>query len=143
MKQSWKNWPVAGAVIGMTVVSALAVVYWSSVKDREQYLQSRNFRLLAVLARQTEQLIESRSRVYGENITRLCDSEADLCDSISAKWAPWPNRDPLVKENPATQELAAGQIHHINPKRRLKEEAAVLSDYESQITSDGTMLQYD
>jgi hypothetical protein len=71
MKDSWKNWPIRGAVLGIAVVAALGFVYLTSVKDREQYLQSRNFRLVAVLARQTEQLIDSRSRVYGENIDTL------------------------------------------------------------------------
>jgi hypothetical protein len=143
MKDSWRNWPVRGAVIGIAVVSALAFVYLTNVQDREHYLQSRNFRLLAVLARQTEQLIDSRSRVYGENITRLCGYEANFCDSVSAKWAAWPNRDPLAKENPATQELAAGEIHHTGTKLTLKQEARHLSDYESQVTASGSMLQYD
>ena len=141
MKDSWKNWPVRGAVVGIALVSVLGFIYLTNVQDREHYLQSRNFRLLAVLARQTEQLIESRSRVYAENITRLC--EADLCDAVSARWTPWPNRDPLAKENPATQELAAGDIHHTNTKLTLREEAKRLSDYDSQVTSFGTMLQYD
>jgi len=144
MRDSWRNWPVRGAVVGIALVSVLAFVYLTNVQDREHYLQSRNFRLLAVLARQTEQLIESRSRVYGENITRLCDyKKENLCDAISAKWTPWPNRDPLVKENPATQELASGDIHNTSATLTLKEEAKRLSGYDSQVTSFGTKLQYD
>ena len=72
MKDSWKNWPIRGAVLGIAVVAALGFIYRDNVKDCEHYLQSRNFRLLAVIARQTEQLIDARSRVYGKNIDTLC-----------------------------------------------------------------------
>ncbi|HET9568889.1 MAG TPA: hypothetical protein VFP16_11000 [Vicinamibacterales bacterium] len=94
MKDSWKNWPIRGAVLGIAVVAALGFVYLTSVKDREQYLQSRNFRLVAVLARQTEQLIDSRSRVYGENIETLCGRRSSLCGEPD-RWTPWPSQDPL------------------------------------------------
>ena len=62
MKDAWKNWPVMGGLLGTIAVAAIGLAYWSNVQDRERYLQSRNFRLLAVLARQAEQLLENRTR---------------------------------------------------------------------------------
>lgn len=144
MKQSWKNWPVTGSVLGVAIVSGLGLLYWSNVADREHYLQSRNFRLLAVLARQTEQLIDNRSRVYKENITRLCEDESNLCAPVSSDWMPWPARDPLIKDSsPAIQELAQGQIRHQDTKLPLREDLKRLSDSKGRVAADGTALQFE
>jgi hypothetical protein len=60
---AWKNWHVTGALLGVVALSALGAAYWSNVTDRERYLQSRNFRLLAVLASQTSNVIDNRARL--------------------------------------------------------------------------------
>src|SRR5262245_56472389 len=145
MKQSWRNWPITGAVLGIAIVSALALVYWSNVTDREHYLQSRNFRLLAVLARQTEQLIDNRIRVYGENIDTLCRQQAWLCDNIPhGRWTAWPSQDALIKDgNPATREQAAGQIRYASQGLALSDFFRKRRDLQILVTSDGTTLQFD
>jgi hypothetical protein len=145
MKDAWKNWPVRGAVLGIAVVAALAFVYLTSVKDREHYLQSRNFRLLAVIARQTEQLIDARSRVYGKNIDTLCARKPVLCRDLTRdQWTAWPYQDPLIDEsNPATRELAAGQIRNSGAGLDLASPIWERSKLESLVSSDGTMLQFE
>ena len=52
----FKSLPVTGVVLGMVALGILGVAYWSNVQDRERYLQSRNFRLLADLASQVSNL---------------------------------------------------------------------------------------
>ncbi|MEZ5285794.1 MAG: hypothetical protein R2712_13495 [Vicinamibacterales bacterium] len=53
-----------GSLLGVLALSALGLTYWSNVKEREHYLQSRNFRLLAVLASRTENLLANRARIF-------------------------------------------------------------------------------
>lgn len=145
MKDSWKNWPVRGAVLGIAVVAALGLVYADNVKDRQQYLESRNFRLLTVLASQTEQLIDARSRVYGKNIDTLCAIEPLLCHSLTRdQWKAWPYQDPLMDDgNPATKELAAGQIRTNGAGLDLESPEWERSKLDSQVSSDSTMLQFE
>ena len=134
---------IAGAVLGIAVVAALGFVYLTSVKDREHYPESRNFRLLAVIARQTEQLIDSRSRVYGENIDTLCGKRPSLCGEPD-RWTPWPSQDPLIKDgNPATRELAAGRIRYVSAGLPLADLLGKRADFRTQVTSDGNMLQFE
>lgn len=54
---AWKNGPVLGTMLGLVALSALGLAYWSNVQDRERYLQSRNFRLLADMVEQTDALL--------------------------------------------------------------------------------------
>ena len=61
-----KRWPVVGGVLTLILLAALSLAYWDNYQDRQRYLQSRNFRLLAVLAGQTENLIETRARIVRE-----------------------------------------------------------------------------
>ena len=145
MKDSWKNWPIRGAVLGVAIVAALALVYADNVKDRQQYLQSRNFRLLTVLASQTEQLIDARSRVYGKNIDTLCAIEPSLCHALTRdQWKAWPYQDPLMDDdNPATKELAAGQIRNNGTGLDLESPEWERSKLDSQVSSDNTMLQFE
>lgn len=55
----WKQLPIAASLIGVVVVLAAAAVYTMSYRQRESYLTGRNFRLLAVLAKQTEGAIDA------------------------------------------------------------------------------------
>lgn len=152
MKDSWKNWPIRGAVVGVALVAALGFIYRNSVNDREHYLESRNFRLLSVVARQTEQLIDARSRVYGKNIDTLCARKKALCHNLTRDaWTAWPYQDPLIDDGnpatrelaPATKELAAGQIRNSGEGIDLETQTWERSKLESQVGSDGTMLQFE
>ncbi len=148
MKNAWKNLPVMGAALGVVIVSALGLAYWSNVKDREHYLQSRNFRLLAVLARQTEQLFENRSRVYLKEVSpRL--------SGITAKgqWIPWPaasraSEDAHTNERRrgskgALHELEGGEVWLADTKNEIEKPMRRLADYSSRVKSDGQDLQFD
>jgi len=72
-----KSLPVAGALLSLAALAALGLAYWGSVVDRQHYLQSRNFRLLAVLASQTENLIDNRARIFREE---MADAEEPTKD---------------------------------------------------------------
>ena len=61
-----KRWPVVGGVLTLILLTALSLAYWDNYQDRQRYLQSRNFRLIAVLAGQTESLINNRARIVRE-----------------------------------------------------------------------------
>ncbi|HTM34633.1 MAG TPA: hypothetical protein VL263_25165 [Vicinamibacterales bacterium] len=52
-----RNLPVVGTLLGLVAVAALGLAYWSNVTGRERYLQSRNFRLLADVAEQTQTIL--------------------------------------------------------------------------------------
>ncbi|MCC7123454.1 MAG: cache domain-containing protein [Acidobacteria bacterium] len=56
-----KRWPVG--LLGVFVLAALGYAYWDSYQAQQHYLQSRNFRLLSVLASQVDQLINARARI--------------------------------------------------------------------------------
>ncbi len=59
----WRKLPAAGAVLLTVGIAGLGVLYWNNVRTREEYLRGRNFRLLAVLASQTENIIATRARI--------------------------------------------------------------------------------
>lgn len=144
MKSSWKNLPITGAVLAIAILSAAGVVYWSNVADREQYLQSRNFRLLSVLARQTESLMDNRIRVYAENIDSLCRKELRCGDILPDRWTAWPSQDSLIKDgNPATREQAAGQIRYANSRIVFNELVRKREDFRAEVTYEGNQLQFE
>ena len=145
MNDSWKTWPIRGAVIGVAVVATLGFIYRNSVMDREHYLQSRNFRLLTVIASQTEALIGNRIRVYGENIDTLCRQEFLRCDDIpQGRWTAWPSQDNLIKDgNPATREQAAGQIRYAGSGLVFSDLVKKRPDFQTRVTSDGATLQFE
>lgn len=57
----WKQLPIAASLLGLAVVSIIAGIYLLSYRQRESYLAGRNFRLLAVLAKQTEGAIDAHA----------------------------------------------------------------------------------
>ena len=138
MKDSWKNWPIRGAVLGIAVVAALGFIYRDNVKDREHYLQSRNFRLLAVIARQTEQLIDSsQPRAMAKNIDTLCVQETGAVSTSSRG-----SMDSMALSGPAhrgRQSCYAGARRRPNPVRRARDSTSQSlpgkrSDLETQVT---------
>jgi hypothetical protein len=61
---AFKGLRFAGALLLLTLGVALGVAYWNSMEQRRQYLTSRNFRLLTVLARQTQSVIDGHGRIF-------------------------------------------------------------------------------
>ena len=61
---TFKGLRFAGALLLLIVGVILGVTYWNSVAEHSRYLASRNFRLLAVLATQTQKLIDAQGRIY-------------------------------------------------------------------------------
>jgi hypothetical protein len=61
---TFKGLRFAGALLLLTVGVALGVAYWNSVAQHRRYLTSRNFRLLTVLARQTQGVIDGHGRIF-------------------------------------------------------------------------------
>ena len=60
---SFKGLRFAGTLVLLTAGIALGLVYWNSVHARRQYLTSRNFRLLTVLAAQVQRTIDVQVRI--------------------------------------------------------------------------------
>jgi hypothetical protein len=60
---SFKGLRVAGTLVLLATGMAMGLLYWSSVTTRHQYLTSRNFRLLTVLAAQVQRTIEVQVRI--------------------------------------------------------------------------------
>jgi hypothetical protein len=60
---SFKGLRVAGTLVLLGAGVALGLVYWNSVNAREQYLTSRDFRLLTVLAAQVQRTIDVQVRI--------------------------------------------------------------------------------
>ena len=63
-----RNLPVVGTLLGLVAVAALGLAYWSNVTGRERYLQSRNFRLLADVAEQTQTILFDAEQKLNRNI---------------------------------------------------------------------------
>jgi hypothetical protein len=61
---TFKGLRFAGALLLLTIGVALGVAYWNSVTQHRRYLASRNFRLLTVLARQTQSVIDGHGRIF-------------------------------------------------------------------------------
>ena len=57
----WKELPIAASLLILAVVAVVAAIYLMSFRQRESYLAGRNFRLLAVLARQTDGAINAHA----------------------------------------------------------------------------------
>jgi hypothetical protein len=65
---AFRNLPFAGALVLMVTLAALGAVYWNNVQEQERYLSSRNFRLLSVLANQTQNLLQTRARILMDRV---------------------------------------------------------------------------
>jgi hypothetical protein len=61
---TFKGLRYAGALLLLTIGVALGVTYWNSVAQHRRYLTSRNFRLLTVLATQTQSVIDGQGRIF-------------------------------------------------------------------------------
>ena len=68
---SFKGLRYAGALLLLTLGSILGITYWHSVSQHQRYLASRNFRLLTVLATQTQSVIDGQGRIFS---TLLADA---------------------------------------------------------------------
>jgi len=53
-----------GILLLLAVVTAAGLIYWSSVQQQRQYLGSRDFRLLTVLAGQVQSLLDDNARIF-------------------------------------------------------------------------------
>lgn len=137
MKNAWKNLPITGAALAIAVVLVLGLIYWLNVQDREHYLRGRNFRLLAVLARQTEQLFDTRSRIYREAIAGLNDI------SPRGQWNQWPSPHTGTDNNTAITELSEGEMWLAEGIEARSELATRRPRYDNRVTADGPTLQFE
>lgn len=55
--------PIAGTTLLLAAACAIGLVYWTTVDQQQRYLGSRNFRLLATLGGQTENVLSNNARV--------------------------------------------------------------------------------
>ena len=53
-----------GILLLLATVMIAGVIYWQSVEQRQQYLTSRDFRLLSVLAPQVQNLFDGHARIF-------------------------------------------------------------------------------
>ena len=86
-----KRWPVVGGVLTLILLAALSLAYWDNYQDQPRYLQSRNFRLIAVLAGQTENVIETRARIVREALGNAktngrSDVATWVAETVRALW---------------------------------------------------------
>src|SRR5215203_2174972 len=81
----FRNVPVAGTLLGVVAIAALALAYWGNVTNRERYLQSRNFRLLGDVAEQTQAMLSDSEQIVRGDILKAADEKPD----------PQLNKDPL------------------------------------------------
>ena len=59
-----RDLPVVGTLLGVVVIAALGLAYWGNVTSRERYLQSRNFRLLADVAEQSQTMLYDSEKSF-------------------------------------------------------------------------------
>jgi len=81
-----KRWPVVGGVLTLLLLAALAVAYWENYQDRHRYLQSRNFRLLSVLASQAGNLLDTRARIVRDALAIEPKGEQKDEPKAAAAW---------------------------------------------------------
>lgn len=100
-----KGVPAAGMLFGVAALAVAAAVYWSNFDARRHYLQQRNFRQMAILARQTERALDTQAhrinaKLQGDDVQKWWSNGpqmAKLVDNIefpsaTVKWALDPNR---------------------------------------------------
>ena len=78
-----RNLPVVGTLLGLVAIAALGLAYWGNVTSRERYLQSRNFRLLADVAEQTQTMLYDSEQIVRRSIRSAADA-AELTDPMAA-----------------------------------------------------------
>ncbi len=82
----WKQLPIAASFLVVCGVVIVGAIYTVSYRQRESYLTGRNFRLLAVLAQQTESAIDgyshTRTATLGQSALPTA-TQIDLTDGQS------------------------------------------------------------
>ena len=61
---AFKQIRFTGILLLLAIVMIAGLVYWQSVEQRRQYLTSRDFRLLSVLAMQVQNLFDGHARIF-------------------------------------------------------------------------------
>lgn len=133
IRDRFRSWPVTGTVLGLAALAALGLAYWSSVQDRERYLQSRNFRLLADLASQVSNLVENRARIFRDTL-----GESDV--QSAGPWQ-WQDEAAALMRRPGVEtDLRHAVI--LSPKSGLEPPSArELKNYRLAVGSDGLGLE--
>lgn len=72
-----RNLPIVGTLLGLATVAGLGLAYWSNVTSREHYLQSRNFRLLADVAEQTQAILLDSDQRIRSSLRNTAPAAAD------------------------------------------------------------------
>ena len=112
--------PVAGTLLTVVAIAALALAYWGNVTGRERYLQSRNFRLLSDVAEQTQTMLFDSEQIVRRSI---CDGfravDDSICKATAESTKPADSRLPLDKE---TADLWTRRINaDLQSKRQSKD----------------------
>ena len=61
---AFKRLHLTGLLLLLAILTIAGVIYWQSVEQRRQYLTSRDFRLLSVLATQVQNLFDGHARIF-------------------------------------------------------------------------------
>ena len=86
----WKQVPFAASVLVVCGLFVCGAIYLVNYRERDAYLTSRNFRLLAVLAQQTESAIDAHFHTRNGR-PRQPDSDRRL-----SRWVPDARRSSCV-----------------------------------------------
>ena len=108
-----KRWPVVGGVLTLILLTALSLAYWDNYQDQQRYLQSRNFRLIAVLAGADRDLIDNRVRMVRE---KMGDAKGNG-NLDAATWVAATVKDPKI-QRPEGRRADRSHGGRFSPPRR-------------------------
>lgn len=132
IRDRFNSWPVTGAVLGLAALAALGLAYWASVQDRERYLQSRNFRVLAELASQISNRIDNRARILRDTV-----GEPSVQTAATSSW----QSQALTSMRAAGAEIFT-HAAIVSPRSGIPPPTMLeLKDSRPAVSRDGTALQ--
>src|SRR5262249_44259583 len=99
-----RNLPVVATLLGLVTIAALGLAYWGTVTSRERYLQSRNFRLLADVAEQTQTMLYDSEQIVRRTIP-IAARAADVAAADGTCAGPQSSDRP-ISNSPLDQETA-------------------------------------
>src|SRR6476661_695895 len=99
---------LTGILLLLATVTTAGLLYWNSVERQRQYLTSRDFRLLTVLATQVQSLLEGDGRIFQSAVDDIYGTTGESRRQYQTLDA-W--RTAAASDVPILREATFGPIH--------------------------------
>lgn len=156
---AFRNVPVAGTLLGVVAIAALALAYWGNVTGRERYLQSRNFRLLGDVAEQTQAMLNDSEQMVRGDVLKAAKEipdrqlnmdplhhwalRVDLLLASKAQSQSGQLAEQAAERRVAGIELGSGKVSFEPSTAPVSEIAKQFKQYRLSVTGEGTNLRFE